>query len=179
MVYASQVYDEGVTEIEPGTVRLEGVLADRDGWTASRCSIDRAFSAIGSRSALLMLREALYGTRRFDEFARRVGVTEAVAAARLRELVELGIFEKRPYREEGQRTRHEYVLTQMGEDMLPIALALLQWGDAYLAGPAGPPLRVTHIDCGEPISVHVQCAAGHELSAEDISVSVAPRLSRH
>lgn len=156
-------------------MRLEGVLADRDSWTASRCSIDRAFSTIGSRSALLLLREAFYGSRRFDEFARRVGVTEAVAAARLRELVEIGVFEKRPYREEGQRTRHEYVLTQMGEDMLPIALALLQWGDDYLAGPAGPPLRLTHVDCGEPISVHVRCAGGHEVPAEQISVSVAPR----
>jgi DNA-binding HxlR family transcriptional regulator len=169
----------GVVEAtEPGTVRLEGVLADRDSWTASRCSIDKAFSAIGSRSALLMLREALYGTRRFDEFARRVGVTEAVAASRLRELVELGIFEKRPYREEGQRTRHEYVLTQMGEDMLPIALALLQWGDKYLAGPAGPPLRLTHIDCGQPISVQVECAAGHEVPADEISVSVASKRDR-
>jgi DNA-binding HxlR family transcriptional regulator len=164
-----------VESTEPGTVRLEGVLADRDSWTASRCSIDKAFSAIGSRSALLMLREALYGTRRFDEFARRVGVTEAVAAARLRDLVELGIFEKRPYREAGQRTRQEYVLTQMGEDMLPIALALLQWGDKYLAGPPGPPLRLTHIDCGEPISVAVECAAGHDVPAEEISVSVRSR----
>jgi DNA-binding HxlR family transcriptional regulator len=172
------VYDERVEATEPGTVRLEGVLADRDSWTASRCSIDKAFSAIGSRSALLMLREALYGTRRFDEFARRVGVTEAVAAARLRELVELGIFEKRPYREAGQRTRHEYVLTQMGEDMLPIALALLQWGDTYLTGPAGPPLQLTHIDCGEPIAVQVQCAAGHEVPAGEISVSVARRRDR-
>ena len=163
---------------EPGTVRLEGVLADRDSWTASRCSIDKAFSAIGSRSALLMLREALYGTRRFDEFARRVGVTEAVAAARLRELVDLGIFEKRPYREDGQRTRHEYVLTRMGEDMLPIALALLQWGDTYLAGPSGPPLRLTHIDCGEPVSVQVRCAAGHEVATGEISVSVTPRSRR-
>jgi len=91
--------------------RLEGVLAQRDTWTAAQCSIDRAMRAIGNRSTLLLLREAFYGARRFDEFARRVGITEAVAAARLRELVDIGVFERQPYQEPGQRTRHEYRLT--------------------------------------------------------------------
>ena len=48
---------------------------------------------------------------------------------------------------------------------------------AYLAGPAGPPLRLEHIDCGEPISVRVQCAAGHDVPAEEISVALTPRRS--
>lgn len=59
-----------------------------------------------------MLREAFYGTRRFDELARRVGITDAAAATRLRQLVDRGLLERRPYREPGQRTRQEYRLTQ-------------------------------------------------------------------
>jgi DNA-binding HxlR family transcriptional regulator len=99
---------------------LEGVLAQRDTWVAAQCSIDRAMRAIGNRSTLLLLREAFYGARRFDEFARRVGITEAVAAARLKELVAVGVFERQPYQEPGQRTRHEYVLTDTGRDLLPV-----------------------------------------------------------
>jgi DNA-binding HxlR family transcriptional regulator len=78
-----------------GTVVLDGALADRGAWnTHDRCSIDRAMQVVGTRSAMLIMREAFYGTRRFDDFASRVGVTETVAAKRLRELVEAGLLER-------------------------------------------------------------------------------------
>src|SRR5947209_5765312 len=92
---------------------LEGPLADRDSWRATRCSVDRALGVVGTRSAMLILREAYYGTRRFSEFARRVGITDAVAAARLRELCEAGLLRRETYREPGQRARAEYHLTEM------------------------------------------------------------------
>jgi DNA-binding HxlR family transcriptional regulator len=60
-----------------------GRLANRDDWSATRCSIDRTFALLGTRSAMLMMREAYYGTPRFDDFVARTGFTEAVAAARL------------------------------------------------------------------------------------------------
>src|SRR6266568_2527399 len=88
--------------------------ATRDSWDMTRCSVARALGVVGTRSAMLIMREAFYGARRFDEFARRVGVTDAVAAERLRELVAAGLLEKRPYKEPGQRTREEYRLTTMG-----------------------------------------------------------------
>jgi DNA-binding HxlR family transcriptional regulator len=158
-----------------GAVRLEGVLADRDAWTADRCMLARAVEVVGSRSALLLMREAYYGTRRFDDFARRVGITPAVAAARLRELVEVGLLERSPYREPGQRTRDEYVLTPMGRDLLPAALALMQWGDRYLSAPDGPPLAVSHAGCGEPVRVRIQCDAGHDVPLEDLAVRAVRR----
>ncbi|ERN44115.1 HxlR family transcriptional regulator, partial [Prescottella equi NBRC 101255 = C 7] len=114
--------------------RLDGFLADRDAWRPTQCSIGKAMDVVGTRSAMLILREAYYGTTRFDHFAERVGITEAVAAARLRELTAEGLFERRPYKELGQRTRHEYVLTDKGRDLLPAVLALMQWGDRYLQG---------------------------------------------
>ena len=70
------------------TLTLDGVLADRSAWRATRCSVGRAMDVLGSRSAFLLMREAYYGTTRFGDFAERVGITEAVAATRLRELVE-------------------------------------------------------------------------------------------
>jgi DNA-binding HxlR family transcriptional regulator len=151
--------------------RLEGVLAQRDTWTATQCSIDRAMRAIGNRSTLLLIREAFYGARRFDEFARRVGITEAVAAARLKELVAIGVLERQPYQEPGQRTRHEYVLTDTGRDLLPVAMALMQWGDHHLTGPAGPPLRATHHGCGAEVHVEVRCEDGHEVPLGELSIA--------
>jgi DNA-binding HxlR family transcriptional regulator len=150
--------------------KLEGPLAQRDRWTASRCSIGRALEIVGTRSALLLMREAFYGTRRFDHFARRVGITEAVAASRLKELVSAGLLERQPYQEPGQRTRYEYVLTQMGRDLLPVAAALMQWGDTYLSGPSGPPLALRHAGCGAPVRAQVRCDNGHEVGLGELSV---------
>jgi DNA-binding HxlR family transcriptional regulator len=91
--------------------RLQGALADRDAWSAvGECSIEKTMEAVGTKSAMLIMREAYYGTTRFDDFAQRVGITKAAASARLAELVELGLLTRRPYREPGQRTRDEYVL---------------------------------------------------------------------
>src|SRR5260370_22997261 len=93
------------------TVQLTGPLDPRGGWTAERCSIARALDVVGPRSAFLILREAFYGTTRFDDFAARVGISEPVAAARLRELVDEGLLEREAYREPRQPTRQRYRLT--------------------------------------------------------------------
>ncbi|MFC0541451.1 winged helix-turn-helix transcriptional regulator [Kutzneria chonburiensis] len=119
-------------------MRREGALADLGSWQPTRCSLALAMDVIGTKSAFLLLREAIYGTTRFDDFVRRVGITEAVAAGRLKELVEAGILAKQPYREPGQRTRSEYVLTEKGEALFPAMLALIQWGDEYLQPDGGP-----------------------------------------
>src|SRR3954452_8278474 len=160
-------------DMETDTVQLQGRLGDRGSWRATRCSIDKALGVVGTRSALLLMREAFYGTRRFDDFADRVGITEAVAASRLRELVAAGLLERRPYREPGQRTRDEYVLTEMGRDLAPAALALMQWGDTYLAGSSGPPLVLTHDGCGAPVHVEVRCERGHEVPLQQTAVNAA------
>ncbi|MYR07647.1 transcriptional regulator [Gordonia sp. SID5947] len=154
---------------------LTGPLSDRDAWQATNCSIARALEIVGTRSAILILREAFYGATRFDQFARRVGITDAVAAARLRELTEAGIFEKVPYREPGQRARSEYRLTQMGNDLLPVIVGLLQWGDRYLQ-PDGAPLRLNDSASGDAVTVDVRTISGSR--AEGIDVRLAPRGER-
>jgi len=156
-----------------GTAALEDPLSDRSAWSAhGRCSIGRAMEVVGTRSAMLLMREAFYGTRRFDDFAARVGITEAVAAKRLRELVDAGLLERSPYQEPGQRTRHEYRLTEMGRDLAPAALALMQWGDRYLAGEDGAPLRLRHADCGAAVEVQVRCADGHDVPLDETRVEI-------
>ena len=160
------------------TVILEGALAELDNWPRAECPIDAALSVVSTRSAMLIVREAYYGARRFEDFVARVGITEAVAAARLRELTDAGLLRRETYQEPGQRTRQGYRLTQMGLDLFPALIALAQWGDKYLAGPAGPPLLWRHADCGEPVAAEVRCAAGHQVPVGELSVRAAPRKRR-
>ena len=155
------------------SITLQGRLADRDSWPATTCSIRRALDVVGTRSAMLIMREAYYGAHRFDEFARRVHITEAVAADRLRELTAAGLLDRSPYQEPGQRTRYEYNLTQMGTDLLPALLALMQWGDQYLAELPGGPLNISHLGCGEAVHVDVRCDAGHEVGLGELEVRVS------
>ena len=114
------------------------MLDPREGWTAERCTIAKAVDVLSTRSAMLILREAFYGTTRFDEFAERVGISEPVTAARLRELVDEGLLEREDYREPGQRTRQQYRLTEKGAELFPVLVALMQWGDRWLDERGGP-----------------------------------------
>src|SRR3977135_1679764 len=116
----------------PPSLRMTGTLDPRGSWTAERCTIAKALDVVSTRSAFLILREAFYGTTRFDDFAERVGISEPVTAARLRELVEHGLLERADYREPGQRTRQRYRLTTKGAELLPALVALMQWGGRWL-----------------------------------------------
>lgn len=152
-------------------MHMDGPLSALDRWQPQACSIAMALDVIGTRSALLLLREAFYGTTRFDGFVRRVGITEAVAAKRLKELVEAGVLDKRPYQEPGARTRHEYVLTEKGNALLPVIVALMQWGDTYLRDDHGP-LRVVATETGAPVSVRIGPSDAGSLAPEDLSVQL-------
>jgi DNA-binding HxlR family transcriptional regulator len=150
-------------------VILKGVLGDRDAWSAvGRCSIEKAVEVVGTRTAMLVMREAYYGTTRFDDFAERVGMTRAATSTRLSALVEAGLLEQRDYREEGQRTRKEYVLTDAGRDLVPVVWALFQWGRKHL--PSETVLELAHHDCGAPVDVEVRCADGHEVGLDDVEL---------
>ncbi|MDP9294983.1 MAG: helix-turn-helix transcriptional regulator [Actinomycetota bacterium] len=151
------------------SVRLTGSLDPRSGWTADRCSIARALDVVSTRSAFLVLREAFYGTSRFDDFAERVGISEPVAAARLRELVEEGLLEREAYREPGQRTRRRYRLTPKGADLFPTLVALMQWGDRW-SDDRGGPVQLRHRDCGERVGVQLRCGAGHNVEPGDLDL---------
>src|SRR4030088_3840563 len=151
------------------TIRMTGSLAPRSAWQAERCTIAKALDVVSTRSAFLILREAFYGTTRFDDFAERVGLSEPATAARLRELVEEGLLEREDYREPGQRTRQRYRLTPKGADLFPVLVALMQWGDRWLDDRGGP-VELLHRDCGEPVGVQLRCAAGHEVDSSEIDV---------
>ena len=154
---------------------LQGPLADRDAWSAvGHCPIEKTMAIAGTKSAMLIMREAFYGTTRFDDFARRVGITKAATSARLSELVDAGVLEKRPYREPGQRSRDEYVLTERGPSSCP-------WCGRCSSGAGStsttPGCDSTHLELRCRASVEIRCAAGHEVPADELGVRLVRRGS--
>jgi DNA-binding HxlR family transcriptional regulator len=148
---------------------LQGALADRDKWSAvGECAIEKTMSVLGTKSAMLIMREAYYGTKRFDDFARRIGITKAATSARLAELVDLGLLARRPYREPGQRSRDEYVLTDAGMDFMPVIWAMFEWGRSHL--PGRNRLRLIHQGCGAEASVEIRCAEGHLVPPDELGM---------
>ncbi len=152
------------------TLQLAGSLAPRESWTAEECTIAKALEIVSTRTAFLILREAFYGTTRFDDFAQRVGISEPVTAARLRELVDYGLLEREAYRDPGQRTRQSYRLTDKGAELLPALAALMQWGNRWVDERGGP-VELRHRNCGERVAVQLRCAAGHSVGPDQIELS--------
>ena len=164
------------TSSASGAATLVGQLADRDVFRpGERCPISRALEVVGTRSAMLLIREAYYGTTRFDDFADRVGITPAVASARLKELTAAGVLRREPYREPGQRTRYEYRLTPSGLDLAPVVLGLFQWGGRHLSRSGRAPLDLVHDGCGAAVEVEVRCTDGHPVQLDEVRIQVPAR----
>jgi DNA-binding HxlR family transcriptional regulator len=139
------------------------------------CAIGGAVAIISDRPTFLVLREAFMGVRRFDDIRRRTAMPRQVLADRLAHLVSEGLLRKVDYHDAGQRTRQEYRLTEKGLDLYPVLVALMQWGNTYATGSAGPPVLLTHRDCGEPVALRLVCGARHELdSAREVIPAPGP-----
>ncbi|WDI32377.1 helix-turn-helix domain-containing protein [Hyphococcus flavus] len=97
-----------------------------------QCGLAAAVDLVGDRWTLLIIRSALYGVTRFDELHSGLGLPRTVLSNRLKKLVESDLMRKRPYKQNGQRTRHQYVLTSKGVDLALPLIALMQWGEKHM-----------------------------------------------
>ena len=137
------------------------------------CSVARTVDVIGEWWTPLIVRDAFYGTSRFEDFQRSLGLARNVLATRLERLVAAGIMERRPY--EQHPPRDEYALTEKGRDLFPIIAALMAWGDRYTAGEAGPPLLLVHEPCGAPGALRAVCdQCGEPMSLANIQPVPGP-----
>jgi len=153
------------------TARLTEAFDARGVWDGDGCPIARGLEIVSTRSAFLILREAFYGATRFDEFVARVGISESVASARLRDLVDHGVLTLVPYQDPRQRVRHAYHLTERGADLFPVLLALAQWSLRWLDGPDDErPAQLIHTNCGEPVSAQLRCRRDHEVNAYELTL---------
>ena len=124
-------------------------------YDAEVCSAARALELVGERWTLLIVRNALFaGATRYRDF-RRLGIATNILESRLEGLVEAGIMQRR--RAAGSPDVHEYLLTEKGRQLVPVILALTEWGDRWMA-PDGPPVLYAHTVCGGEISQHSVCA---------------------
>src|SRR5439155_1485027 len=139
---ANAAYGAWVVSVNSGM--LQSVSAERARYSAENCSIRRTLDVVGEKWTLLVLREAFYGVRRFDDFVRGVGCARNILSARLNTLVDEGLLRRRPYREPGQRARVEYRITEKGLELFPAIVSLMQWGDRWAVDPDGPPVEIVH-----------------------------------
>jgi DNA-binding HxlR family transcriptional regulator len=141
-------------------------------YSAENCTIGRAMAVLGERWTFVVLREVFNGIRRFENMRVRTAIPRQVLTDRLSLLVDHDILRKVAYQPPGQRSRFEYRLTDKGLDLYPVLVAIAQWGDRYLADPDGPPVEFAHRDCGQPVTVAMHCATGHDI---DDPREVVPR----
>ena len=130
-------------------------MAQRTDFSAMACSLARAWAVIGEPWTPLILRDLALGFSRFEDLRADLGIARNVLAGRLRTLHDAGVVAKRDYRS-ANRTRSEYVLTEMGLELVPIIVVLTQWGDRWLDDGAGPPIVFRH-SCGSMTRTRIVC----------------------
>jgi len=143
-------------------------MALRSDWSTKTCPIARGLDVLGDPWVMLVLREVVTGTHRYDELREALGAADNILTSRLRRLVDEGLLTRRPYTS-GTRPRSEYHLTQAGADALPVLHALVRWGNRHTKAPAGP-LRVMHRDCGLEAQSADRCdTCGVPLTADNVA----------
>ena len=130
------------------------------------CSVSLALSEVGDWWSLMIIRNAMYGTRRFSDFQQQLGIARNILSDRLDSLVTNGILRRVDAGEHGRR--FEYRLTDKGRDLFVVLTALRQWGDRWLNQ---QPLDLRDRASGQPIRpVEVQNADGRPLKLHQVSV---------
>jgi len=119
------------------------------------CSIARALEVVGERWTLLILRDAVGGAERFEEFQRSLGIASNVLTSRLKRLCEEGVLQRSPDPDRPGRPR--YVLTDKGQELAPVLLVLMKWGDRHYPTAGGPPRLTLHAGCGGNVGADFRC----------------------
>jgi DNA-binding HxlR family transcriptional regulator len=124
------------------------------------CSVAAALAVIGEKWSLLVIRELAWGVHRFDAIAQNTGAPRDILTNRLRRLEAAGVLERRQYQE--RPPRFEYYLTEAGNELRPVLLSLLQWGDRWAV--EAPTVAFVH-GCGAELElVHTCRACGEEVT---------------
>jgi|SRR4051794_8623124 DNA-binding HxlR family transcriptional regulator len=134
-------------------------------------SVSRALQVIGDKWSFMVVREAFFGIRRYDQIQGRLGIAPNILTDRLARLVKTGVFRRQPYQTAPKR--YEYVLTEMGFDLYGPFIAMLSWGDRWLSRNR-PPLLLHHKICGSEFRPLVIC---NECKQPIVAVDMRYRLN--
>jgi DNA-binding HxlR family transcriptional regulator len=146
----------------------------RTSYEQMNCSIASALDIVGEPWTLLIVRDAFYGVRRFDDFQENLGIARNVLTARLKKLVEAGVFRKTAYRQ--RPLRHEYRLTEKGAALFPVIVGLKQWGDRFgTAARNGKPMDLVDRNDGRTLEpVLIDGATGQRLELTNVRAVAGP-----
>ncbi|HEY4307567.1 MAG TPA: helix-turn-helix domain-containing protein [Gemmatimonadaceae bacterium] len=145
----------------------------RKSFEGMTCSIARSLEEVGEWWSLLIVRECMQGATRFDEFQTELGIARNILTTRLARLTELGILERYPL--EDRANTDGYRLTAKGEDLHPVIVALMQWGDRWLAKGSKPPTLVVEDATGRQVDeIGVRVKGGRSLSHHDVRYARGP-----
>jgi DNA-binding HxlR family transcriptional regulator len=141
------------------------------------CPIARTTDLVGDWWTPLVMREAFYGCRRFEQFQERLQVNRATLSARLIRLVDDGLLEKRQYDE--RPVRFEYVLTDKGRAFWDVLAAMWRWGEDWLFEPGEQNVRQVRRDTGEPIRYQViDENSGEHIESRNLAIEFRGRSGR-
>jgi DNA-binding HxlR family transcriptional regulator len=136
------------------------------------CPIARSLERVGEWWSMLILRDALHGFTRFDQFQKSLGIAPNMLTRRLNALVEAGLLERRRYSE--RPPRDEYVPTARGRDFQPVLIALLAWGNKHFA-PEGASVQVVNTRTGAAVEpILVDPATGRPIQKPDYAFAPGP-----
>jgi DNA-binding HxlR family transcriptional regulator len=141
------------------------------------CSIAKSLAVIGERWSLLIIREAVMGSTRFDEFQARLGIARNILNARLLALVKGGILDKQ-ISTENARISH-YRLTDKGRDLLPVLVSIMQWGDRWIHKDIGAPIVLLDRKSRKELTtLGLSTQKGKPVLFEDMVITAGPGATR-
>ncbi|PYB99216.1 transcriptional regulator [Pseudomonas protegens] len=141
----------------------------------AECPIARSLERVGEWWSILIMRDALHGLRRFDEFSRSLEIAPNMLTRRLNSLVEAGLLERQAYSE--RPLRYQYVPTAKGEDFRVVLMAFVAWGNRHYA-PEGESVQLVERESGRPVQpVMVDIADGHLVPLQACTVQAGPAAS--
>src|SRR5262245_43422844 len=148
---------------------------ERKSFSAMACPIARSLERVGEWWSMLILRDALRGYTRFDQFQRSLGIAPNMLARRLNALVEAGVLEKR--RNSEHPPRDEYLPTERGREFWPTLVMLLSWGNKHFA-PEGASVQLINAATGEPVEpIVTDAATGRPIRKPDYAMAAGPAAS--
>jgi DNA-binding HxlR family transcriptional regulator len=139
------------------------------------CPIARSLERVGEWWSILIIRDALHGFTRFDEFQKSLNIAPNMLTRRLNALVDAGLLQRHRYSE--RPPRDEYIPTAMGRDFRPVIVAMFAWGNRHFAPEGASVLLVDKKTQAAADPVLVDRRSGRPLNERDFVFSVGPAAS--
>jgi DNA-binding HxlR family transcriptional regulator len=138
-----------------------------------RCSLARALELVGDWWSPLIMRDLFLGVSRFDDLVEDLGISRNLLTRRLNALQDAGVVAKKVYQDRPKR--HAYELTAAGRDLVPVLIALTEWGDRWVGPREGRPIVFVHTKCRKRFTPKIVCSeCGDAITADTVKAVGGP-----